>query len=160
MLNQNLLMNSIKAQTDKSELEGGYNFINICIDNQWLDEMLDKFYPEKMFKDLIPTLVSWMDNNDEKEVVWKRILPEINKVTICPILMCPDDNDFSCTLIVAEIKNVGDTIKWNKLGIDKTHEWEAEKVGTDVQWLDKIEPFEFETKDYLLMLENFKKQNG
>jgi hypothetical protein len=43
MLNQNLLMNSIKAQTDKSELEGGYNFINICIDNQWLDEMLDKF---------------------------------------------------------------------------------------------------------------------
>jgi len=152
-------MNSIKALTDKSELEGGYNFMNICIDNYWLDEILDKIYPENMSKDLIPTLVSWMYNNDEKEVVWKRILPETNEVTICPILMCPDDNDFSCTLIVAEIENLGNIIRWNKLGLDQTTEFEAEKVGMDVQWLYKIPPFEFEKKDYLHMLDSFKKQN-
>jgi hypothetical protein len=112
-----------------------------------------------MFKDLIPTLVSWMDNNDEKEVVWKRILPETNKVTICPILMCPDDNDFSCTLIVAEIENLGNIIRWNKLGLDQTTEFEAEKIGTTVDWFNDIVSFEFEKTDYLLMLDSFKKQN-
>jgi hypothetical protein len=149
------LMNKIVGQLDKSDYDGYWDFINYFIDGYWLDEKIDQLYPEYMYKGLIPTLVYWIEIETEKAVVWKRILPEENQTTICPILMCPDDNDFSCTLIVAEIKNCGNVIQWKRLGIDQTKEWEADKVGTSVEWFDKIEELNFHREDYLLMLQCF-----
>jgi hypothetical protein len=151
-------MNKIDGFLDKSDYEGYYDFINFRIDNYWLDEKLEELYPNNMYKGLIPTLVGGMERKDEEEVVWKRILPNENETTICPILMCPDDNDFSCTIIVAEITNYRNFIKWNKIGLDKTKEWEAEKIGSKVEWFDKISELNFETSDYLKMLNNFKEQ--
>ncbi len=151
-------MNKIEGILDKSDYEDYWDFINYHIDGYWLDEKLDELYPEQSYKGLIPTLVYWMDRNDEKEVVWKRILPDENETSVCPILMCPDDNDFSCTLIVAEIRNCGDIIQWKQLGSDKTSEWEAEKVGSTVEWFDQIQELNFSKEDYLAMLEIFKQR--
>src|SRR5690554_7532109 len=72
--------------------------------------------------------------------------------------MCPDDNDFSCTLIVAEIKNCGNTIQWKRLGLDQTQEWNAEKAGTKVLWLDKFPELNFDKAEYLQTIETFKRQ--
>ncbi|MGO4709994.1 hypothetical protein AB4Y90_12935 [Chryseobacterium sp. 2TAF14] len=151
-------MNKIEGILDKSDYNHYWDFINYQIDGSFLDEMLEELYPNNMFKGLIPTLVYWMERDDEKAVVWKRILPIENETTICPILMCPDDNDFSCTLIVAEITNCGNTILWKKIGIDKTNEWEAEKVGSIVEWFDKLPQLEFQKQDYLKMLDIFKQR--
>ena len=151
-------MNKIKGLPDKSDYEGYRDFINFRIDGYWLDEKLDELYPGNNYKGLIPTLVYWMEREDEKAVVWERILPRENETAICPVLMCPDDNDFSCTLIVAEIRNCGNVIQWKQIGIDKTKQWEAEKVGSTVAWLDKFTGFEFPIQDYLIMLEQFKQQ--
>lgn len=148
-------MNNIEGIQDKSDYEDCWDFINYRIDGYWLDEKLDELYPNNMYKGLIPTLVYWMEREDEKEVVWKRVLPKENETTICPILMCPDDNDFSCTLIVAKIQNCGDLIQWKQIGLDKTKEWEAEKVGSTVEWLDKFKELNFSKNDYLNMLETF-----
>ncbi len=151
-------MNKIEGILDKSDYNGYWDFINYRIDEHWLDEKLDELYPDNMYKGLIPTLVYWMEIEDEKAVVWKRILPNENETTICPILMCPDDNDFSCTLIVAEIRNCGDLIQWKKIGLDKTKEWGAENVGSKVEWLDKFNEFNFFKQEYLTMLETFKQR--
>lgn len=151
-------MNRIEGLLDKSEYEGYWDYINFKIDGFWLDEKLGELYPDCMYKGLIPTLVDWMERKDEKEVVWKRIFPNKNETSICPILMCPDDNDFSCTIIVAEITNHGDFVKWNRLGLDITKEWEAEKIGSKVEWFDKINELSFEISEYLKMLENFKER--
>ncbi|MEN2413024.1 hypothetical protein [Flavobacterium mesophilum] len=148
-------MNKIEAIQDKSDYEDYWDFINYRIDDNWLDEKLDELYPNRMFRGLIPTLVYWMEHEEEKTVVWKRILPSENETTICPILMCPDDNDFSCTLIVAEIKNCGDLIQWKRMGIDQTREWGAEKVGSKVEWFNELEDLNFSKQDYLKMLETF-----
>ncbi|MEN2400115.1 hypothetical protein GKZ90_0010020 [Flavobacterium sp. MC2016-06] len=151
-------MNKIKGILKNSDYEDYWDFINYQIDGYWLDEKLDELYPDNMFKGLIPTLVYWMERDDEKEVVWNRILPNENETMICPILMCPDDNDFSCTLIVAEIKNYGQIIQWKKIGIDKTKEWDAEKVGSTVEWFEKLTELNFSKQDYLTMIETFKQQ--
>ena len=151
-------MNQIKGIPDTSDYEGYWDFINFQIDGYWLDEILDELYPDNMYKGLIPTLVYWMERKDEKAVVWKRILPNENETSICPILMCPDDNDFSCTIIVAEIKNCGDVIQWKQLGMDKTKEWEAEKVGSHVVWFDKLKDLNFAKQDYLDMINVFKER--
>ncbi|MDR6195696.1 hypothetical protein [Siphonobacter sp. SORGH_AS_0500] len=151
-------MNKIEGIQDKSDYEDYLDFINYRIDGYWLDEKLEEIYPENMYKGLIPTLVYWMEREDEKAIVWKRILPDENETTICPILMCPDDNDFSCTLIVAEIRNCGDLIQWKQIGIDKTKEYEAEKVGSTVEWFDKVKELHFSKQDYLTMLEIFRQR--
>lgn len=151
-------MNKIEGIEDISDYEGYWNYVNYKIDGYWLDEKLEELYPGNMYKGLVPTLLDSMYREDEKAVVWKRILPDEFETTVCPILMCPDDNDFSCTIIVAEVKNLGETIQWNRIGIDKTQEWEAEKVGTNVEWFDKIEPLNFIKHDYMAMLKMFEKQ--
>lgn len=151
-------MNKIEGIQDKSDYEDYWDFINFRIDGYWLDEKLDELYPENMYKGLIPTLIYWMEREEEKAVVWKRILPNENETTICPILMCPDDNDFSCILIVAEIRNCGDLIQWKQIGLDKTKEWEAEKVGSTVEWFDKLNELNFYKQDYLTMLETFRQR--
>lgn len=150
-------MNKIEGILDISDY-GYWDYINFRIDGYWLDEKLEELYPNK-YKGLIPTLVEWIEGKEEKEVVWKRIFPNENETTICPILMCPDDNDFSCTVIVAEIINTGNVIKWQKIGLDKSEEWwKAEKIGSKVEWFDKINELNFETSDYLKMLNNFKER--
>lgn len=151
-------MNRIEGILDISDYEGYWDFINYRIDGYWLDEKLEELYPGNMYKGLIPTLVYWLGRNDEKKVVWKRILPNENETTICPILMCPDDNDFSCTLIVAEISNSGDVVQWRQIGIDRTTGWDAEKVGTTVEWFDKLNGFEFGMQDYLTMIDVFRRR--
>jgi hypothetical protein len=143
-------MNKIEGIEDISDYEGYWNYVNYKIDGYWLDEKLEELYPGNMYKGLVPTLLDSMYREDEKAVVWKRILPDEFETTVCPILMCPDDNDFSCTIIVAEIRN--------RIGIDKTQEWEAEKVGTEVEWFDKVEPLSFAKYDYMAMLKMFEKQ--
>ncbi|WP_291145171.1 hypothetical protein [Flavobacterium sp. UBA7680] len=149
-------MNTIRAIQDQSDYEDYWDFLNYQIDGYWLDEKLDELYPNNLYKGLIPTLVHWMEREDEKEVAWKRILPNKNETSICPILMCPDDNDFSCTLIVAEIRNCGDLIQWKQIGLDKTKEWDAEKTGSTVEWFDKLDEFNFSRHEYLTMVEKFR----
>ena len=149
-------MNKIKGLWDKSDYNQDLDFINFRIDDFWLDEKLDELYPGNLYKGLIPTLDFCLDRQAEKEIVWKRIIPEENQIEICPILMCPDDCDFSCTLIVAEIQNYGTFIQWNKLGIDETKEWDAEMVGTKVNWFKDFPVLNFEKTEYLKMVETFK----
>jgi len=150
-------MNSIKGILDKSDYEIYDDFLNFQVDGYWLDEKLEELYPGKMYKGTVPTLLFWMEIEKEREIVWDRILPNERQKTICPILMCPDDADFSCTLIDAEIENTGTAIKWNKIGIDQTKEFEPEKIGSTVEWFDKVEPLEFKISEYKNMLNEFKK---
>ncbi len=151
-------MNRIEVKLDKSEYDIYDDYVNYLIDNCWLDEILEEVYPNESYGGIIPTLLYGMQCKKEEEIVWNRILPELNQTTICPLLMCPDDCDFSCILIVAEIENLGNTIKWKRLGVDETEETDPNKVGTSVNWLDKIECFEFKIEDYKLMISDFKKQ--
>ncbi|PAC26720.1 hypothetical protein [Flectobacillus sp. BAB-3569] len=151
-------MNLIEGVLFKNNEYVDVEYINIRIDNVWLDEKLDELYPDNMYRGLIPTLVEWMDREDEKAVVWRRILPGKYETTICPVLMCPDENDFSCTLIVAEITNLGTHVRWSKLGVDLSNEWEAEKVGSKVEWFENVKEMNFEFSDYIKMLDNFKER--
>ncbi len=149
-------MNKIESILDKSDYEIYDDFLNFRIDNIWLDEHLERLYPNEGYKGLIPTLLPYLDSKEEQNLVWNRILPKEKEPSICPILMCPDDCDFTCTLVVAEIINHGTHIQWRKIGLDRTNTWETEKVGSEVQWLEKVSTMNFDMDDYLLMLVLFK----
>lgn len=151
-------MNSIEAKLDKSDYKVYNDYLNFLVDEYWLDERIDELYPGNMYKGLIPTLLFWMEDEKESKVVWDRILPDVGYETICPILMCPDDADFSCTLIDVEIQNKGETIKWNRIGTDYTKSIAPEKVGSEIEWFDRVESLEFKIDEYKRMLKVFKDQ--
>ena len=152
-------MNKLKAAVDRNpdnDREGDeYEFLNFQIDGFWLDEKLDEIYPGKNYKGLVPTLKEMIIPR-EQELIWERILPAEGEKTICPILMCPDDCDFSCTILVAEIENWGDTILWNRIGLNIPISSTPDTVGIKVDWFQKIGGLEFERKEYDEMLEAFK----
>ena len=151
-------VNTITATIDKSDYEIYDDFLNLQIDGEWLDEKLGNVYPKNDYKGLIPTLLFAMEIDEESEIVWGRILPLLNEISICPILMCPDDRDFSCTLIVAEIEHAANEVIWRKIGVDKTADHRAEFVGSDVLWLDRVPSFHFDRSAYEKMLAAFKHQ--
>ncbi|HVD99875.1 MAG TPA: hypothetical protein VNB90_16820 [Cytophagaceae bacterium] len=148
-------MNTIRAEKDRSDYNEDFEYLNFKIEGRWLDELLEELYPGRQFKGLIPTLM-YMNREDEQALVWQRILPEEGERKICPILMCPDDCEFFCTLIVAEIENWGSTVLWNRIGLNTTISNNPEAVGLNVEWFQKIGMLEFEGEEYETMLEAFR----
>lgn len=149
-------MNNIKAEIQKSEY-GYIDYLQFIIDDEAIDEILEKEYPDNFYKGLVPTINSWMENNKEREVVWNRILPLENEVKNAPILMCPDDCDFSCTIIIAQIENKGDRILWNKIGLDQTKfEYNYPNgIGTNIKWFESIPKYEFDIIEYKNVVNEF-----
>lgn len=150
-------MNKIESKIDKSDYENYPDFLNILIDNIWLDELLQNCKPDRI-KGTIPTLCFGMEDRREETIVWQRFFPKTGETTVCPILMCPDDNDFYCICIVAEIHNNGQTIIWQRIGDDASDVTDAKNVGTKVDWFHEFQRLEFSIADYTNVVDDFKKQ--
>lgn len=150
-------MNTIAVKMDRSDYEDDWFFPNYYIDDFWFDEKLDQLYPNNLYKGLVPTLLYGLTDKED-EIVWNSILPNKGQVSICPILMCPDDYDFSCTLIVSEIENYGSFIGWKQLGIDNNTKWFDREIRYDINWFSNFHTLNFEYGDYLKMIQKFREQ--
>lgn len=146
-------MNSIKALKYKARKEQyelqGTEFPNYQVDGFWLDEELEKKYPDQLINELIPSLLGKFDKNEVKDLVWSTIFPQPDQTTISPILTCNQGCGLSCTHVVAEIENTGQSIVWKKLGLKPMG------LETSVQWLDAFTNLEFTHEDYQKMLHDF-----
>lgn len=153
-------MNLISAQLDLSHYDNYRDLLNIKIDDCFLDQYLEDLYPAKDYeagyKGTVPTLLFGMEIDRESEIVWERILPDTGKKSRCPILMCPDDRDFSCTIVIAEIETLESRVIWHRLGLDVTREYDAEEIGSEVQWFTKVPAFTFGKESYVDMITAFK----
>jgi hypothetical protein len=124
-------------------------FLNFQIDGEWLDRLLHNSAPELQIEGLIPTLLGLFDSK-EHEIVWDRIIQS----SVCPILMCPDDCDFWCSLVVVDIHVTDNTVKWERLGIDQSELNQASDIGSEVEWLS-APSFEFPIDQYLNVISEF-----
>ncbi|MBA9087892.1 hypothetical protein FHR92_004385 [Fontibacillus solani] len=123
----------------------------ILVDGISLDKIIDEQYPDRFFLGLIPTIVDWMTLRKEAYLVQRRFNTS-QGIHILPILMCPDDCDLTCTLIVAEVEVSEKLVKWKRIGVDTSRYDEScvyeEYIGTEVEWLDKIPELIFRKEDY------------
>jgi hypothetical protein len=148
-------MDRIEAVIQPSLYEHVIDLLQFKINDKWLDRWLDEVYPDNLYAGLIPAL-HLMYSYKDSEVVWSRIIPEQNKTTICPVLMCPDDCDFSCTIIVAEIKRLDYLVEWNRLGINMTRDADSNAVGNLVEWLPEFPSLIFSYDEYSKTIEIFR----
>jgi len=157
-------MDKIEAKMSKSPHMG--DIVHLCI---FLNgERLDQFLTSNVSPSFLGLIPSWLDFYDEnfepsmaeKEYVWEKTKLD-DKVKILPILLCPDDFDFSCTVIVVEVINESDIVVWNRFGIDMTKfdpnekEWPKKYVGKTVEWFDNSRPYIFDKEEYINCIEIF-----
>ena len=77
--------------------------------------------------DLVELLaITWTDRYDfEFDADFMRYCLDKDHANV-PILSCPDDFDFTCTVIVAEVEKRDDKVIWHRIGIVDNSAWSFE----------------------------------
>ncbi|MDF9840243.1 MULTISPECIES: hypothetical protein [unclassified Paenibacillus] len=123
----------------------------IMVDGVSLDALLHRHYPLYHLEGLVPVMPDWLDVPGEREFILSRYKCT-SKDFVMPILMCPDDCDLSCTVVVAHVVRTGSRVVWKKLGIDMSSREDMltgdDPIGTTVDWLDEIPELTFRESDY------------
>lgn len=83
--------------------------------NQWLlkyenNKIVNMMKP---FDDLCPAWTKELDWSGDVRFVWELIEKER---AILPVLLCPDDLDFTCIVVVSEVEKTEDFVYWNRIG--------------------------------------------
>jgi hypothetical protein len=124
-------------------------FINLRIDEAWLDQTLDRLRPGSQFEGLLPALnfiymqvpveahgfPAWAEAQEKMRFIARRILPPEGDTCISPLLVCPECDFLDCTVVVAEITNAGSVVRWDRLGVDRTRSWvEDDTAAESCRW--------------------------
>lgn len=128
----------------------------ILIDGEPLDQVLDRACPGLELNGLVPTWLDWMNDDADQEVAHERMEPPTAGRLRVPLLICPDDLDFSCTTVIADLIGASATVEWTRLGLDRTKSLKADDVGRDVEWFDGVGPMTFERGDYEACVRTFR----
>ena len=119
----------------------------VLVNGEPLDELLAASQGVGSLQGLVTTLDENLVDHDDRRLAWQRILPDIGETSLAPVLVCPDDLDFDCITVMAEVCRTETEVTWSRLGIDRS-EW-GDEVGASVdRFLFNSPVFEFSTKDY------------
>lgn len=132
-------MNKIQAKPITSF---GINVLSIFIDDTPLTEIISTKSGVSHYKDL---WCSWLikKNNipwrQHGNYIWK--LLETKQNCNLPILLCPDDMDFWCSIVVAKVNYLNDVVMWEKLGIVTgkmdSYQWSQSGIRNLDKWSDE-----------------------
>ncbi|MBD2847688.1 hypothetical protein IDH44_21055 [Paenibacillus sp. IB182496] len=131
----------------------------IVLDGVPLDAYLHHLYPNNLYLGLVPTISEWLGSREEAKLILSRFYSEENKIAL-PILMCPDDCDLLCTVIIAEVTKTDSEVIWSRVGEDASQldvPYNYERIGTEVNWLEKVPEMKFYKYKYYENLENIYK---
>jgi hypothetical protein len=149
-------VNRIEAICAKSKFVPEPHLI-IAVDGEPLDGLMDSAFPGSNLSGLVSSLLGWFHNDEDNEVPWQRILPEVGCTGYAPVLICPDDLDYSCGVVMAEVVAEPDVIRWDRLGFDATRKG---AVGGCIRWESRLGPFRFSRADYEGCLAAFRPRQG
>lgn len=148
-------MNHLSLVKHKSKYSADY-YLTFAIDGEPLEVWLPKHDPQSEH-DLI---VSFPELYDEKEtqLVWDRIYSTApGWRTLVPLLVCPDDVDLICTVIVVEQFSNERQIQWCRFGllIDA-----IEIDSPSVEWYGAIPGVIFDRQNFHEVLDEFREKEN
>jgi hypothetical protein len=123
-------------------------YCSMAIDGVPIDQLLSE-----STDGLVSSLLGWFHNDADCEIPWDRILPEPGCTSYAPILICPDDLDLKCSVVVAEVVAERDIVRWDKLGFDATTRG---AVGSIVRWEPSWGSYSFSRQEYEACIAAFK----
>jgi hypothetical protein len=98
----------------------------------------------------------WLIDEEDLALAWRRILSiDLDHSTIVPLLICPDDMDLTCTVIVTEQTGTTDNVIWRRFGYDFSSF--GDQVGATVKWFDHNLSLTFDKSEYVTAILEFKR---
>lgn len=151
-------MDKIEVKNNKSIYEVYDNeFLDIYINDQPLHFYLDNKLPGNKILGLVPPFDGWLIDKEDENILWDRLIPEEGKTTILPILICPDDRDYVCTVVVTKVIFGQETVYWQHFGMDNSEtQNNPAAVGTKVNWLNHNDRLTFSKEEYLREVRRFR----
>ncbi|WP_367872175.1 hypothetical protein [Luteolibacter sp. Populi] len=128
--------------------------LNLWVNGEPIQEWLHRQVPAGDLEGLVPAWLGWLNEDAEREIVRERMFPRVGETQLVPLLVCPDDLDFSCTLVIAEVSATGEDVVWERLGLDRTRSPDPSDVGTQVEWF-AIPSIRFPRAVYLECVKRF-----
>lgn len=110
-----------KLEIRKTIIPSGYETTVFFVDGKPLYEYISEWLFDKpaLLDSISPVddlAISWTDHYDyEGDARFMKYVLSQNKA-ITPILSCPDDYDFSCIVIVADVSSQGNQVIWKRIG--------------------------------------------
>lgn len=148
------MTNQIQTKTFKNPFSN-QNYYIIEIDGKSLEDYV--LENSDLTEGLVPTLLNWLHDESERKVVWNRVLPKMGETTYLPILMCSEDVDLWCDLIMVEVQADERFVYWNRLGLDDTNADKPEEIGDNILWFDNSPSFRFDKTQYVDVINQFRK---
>lgn len=145
------VFNRIEARCVSGE-HGPEPYLSIFVDDVPLDALLGN-----EAEGLVSALLGWFHSAEDCEIPWQRILPDDGCTGYAPILICPDDLDLKCSVVIAEVVAERAVILWSRLGFDAT---EQGAVGSIVRWHPDWGPYRFQREQYENCLAAFRTASG
>lgn len=95
----------------------------------------------------------WLVNEDEEALAKRRFaLGEDNTSTLVPLLVCSDDMDFDCTVLMVEQVVADGIVTWSRFGLSVSSGLE---VGVQTRWFVGCKPASFLASEFQQALEDF-----
>lgn len=147
-------MNRLAAVWQQGVYQPRHHWV-MTLDDLPLDVwMAEHKLSEHQYHGLVPALGN-LERRDESAVAWQRILPLPGCKAIAPLLICPEHQDFSCLVVMAEVSHDEDCIRWLRFGINRASAPAPDDLGDCVEWLSGIEPLCFDKAEYRACLARF-----
>ncbi|WP_010248549.1 hypothetical protein [Acetivibrio cellulolyticus] len=115
-----------KLDVKKTTNDFGFEYLGIFIDDIPLDIYLFEVTSIEMLKGLMPAWFVELNSISEQEYVSECLSVESTDGVVIPILLCPEDMDFLCTVIVVKVRYTEESVIWDKVGIVKKDNWDIE----------------------------------
>jgi hypothetical protein len=115
---------------------------------QWLAEHLN--YEEAA---MLGLSLIWLLDEEDGALASRRWTPgEDGTSTLVPLLVCSDDMDFDCTVLVVEQIVADGVITWERFGMSVSG---GHEVGIQTRWMPDCQPVSFAAADFQQALEDF-----
>jgi hypothetical protein len=129
-----------------------------CPLDSWLSQRLSNIdihgkghFIEIDIENLVPAQ-GWLIDDNEMQTAWYRITPsDVGLTTIVPVLICDQDVNLSCVVLVVEQEVSDDFIHWNRVGFSMDC-----SVGGTVKWLETHCEAKFQKNEFVNALDRFK----
>ena len=123
---------------------------SMLVDGEALASLIARCAPRSGFTGLVSALLPPSDTFltvDEVTRIRSAIMPSEGAIEVAPILICPDDLDLSCSVVVVQVERVGEEIIWRKIGAEVARS-EQEEPHRTVEWWQGLGPFSFSLTEY------------
>lgn len=140
-------MNRIEAAPVRTKFASEPH-LAILVDGEPLDELLHRVCPDLDLSGLIPAWLDRMIDDSDQQVARDRMAPPAEGRLRVLLLICPDDLDFSCSTVIADVIASEAEVEWTCLGLDRTESHSSDDIGRDVEWFNEVGPMRFARSEY------------